>query len=290
VAGVRLTNPDRVMYPDQGLTKLDVARYYEAIAEWILPHVRGRPTTLVRCPEGLSEPCFYQKHTGWWAPEALRRVKIQEKTKVGEYLVVDDLPGLVGLAQIGILELHTWNSLADDVEHPDRVVFDLDPDTALPWTRVIEAARTVRERLAADGLESFVKTTGGKGLHVVVPLHGRPTWDVSSAYAEKIATEIAGQAPKAYVAEMSKAKRAGKVFIDWLRNVRGSTSIAAYATRAKPGAPVSVPVEWDELDPRGGPAEFTAKNVPRRLAALRHDPWAGYWTARQKLPGARRSS
>jgi bifunctional non-homologous end joining protein LigD len=265
-----------------------VARYYETIADWILPHVEGRPTTLVRCPEGLSEPCFYQKHTGWWAPEALRRVKIQEKTKVGEYLVVDDLPGLVGLAQIGILELHTWNSRADDVEHPDRIVFDLDPDTALPWARVIEAARTVRERLRADGLESFVKTTGGKGLHVVVPLAGRPTWDAGAAYAEAIATEIAGQAPKAYVAEMSKAKRTGKVFIDWLRNIRGSTSIAAYATRAKPGAPVSVPVRWEELDPRGGPAEFTVKNVPRRLAGLRRDPWAGYGKARQKLPVARR--
>jgi bifunctional non-homologous end joining protein LigD len=288
VAGVRLTNPDRVMYPDQRLTKLDVARYYETVADWILPHVKGRPTTLVRCPEGLSEPCFYQKHTGWWAPEALRRVKIQEKTKVGDYLVVDDLPGLVGLAQIGILELHTWNSLADDVEHPDRIVFDLDPDTALPWARVIEAARTVRERLTADGLASFVKTTGGKGLHVVVPLAGRPTWDACAAYAEAIATEIAGRAPKAYVAEMSKAKRTGKVFIDWLRNVRGSTSIAAYSTRAKPGAPVSVPVDWDTLDPRGGPAEFDMKNVPRRLARRKADPWAGYWKARQTLPAARR--
>jgi bifunctional non-homologous end joining protein LigD len=290
VAGVRLTNPDRVMYPDQGLTKLDVARYYETIADWILPHVEGRPTTLVRCPEGLSEPCFYQKHTGWWAPEALRRVKIQEKTKVGDYLVVDDLPGLVGLAQIGILELHTWNSVADDVEHPDRIVFDLDPDTALPWARVIEAARTVRERLTADGLASFVKTTGGKGLHVVVPLAGRPTWEACAGYAEAIATEIAGRAPRDYVALMSKAKRTGKVFIDWLRNIRGATSIAAYSTRAKPGAPVSTPVAWDELEARGGPPDFTVKNVPRRLAGLGADPWAGYWKARQKLPGTRRAS
>ncbi|HVR70873.1 MAG TPA: non-homologous end-joining DNA ligase, partial [Vicinamibacteria bacterium] len=281
--------PDRVMYPDQGLTKLDLARYYEAIADAILPHVKGRPTTLVRCPGGLAEPCFYQKHTGWWAPEALRRVKIQEKKKVGEYLVVDDLPGLVGLAQIGILELHTWNSLADDVEHPDRVVFDLDPDTALPWARVVEAARTVRERLAADRLQGFVKTTGGKGLHVVVPLAGRPTWDACSTYAETIATEIAGAAPKAYVAEMSKAKRTGKVFIDWLRNVRGSTSIATWSTRARPGAPVSVPLGWDELDPKGGPAAFGLKNVPRRLATLRADPWARYWTSRQRLPGASRA-
>ena len=284
VAGVRITNPDRVMYPQEGLTKLDLARYYETIADWVLPHVKGRPTTLVRCPEGLAEDCFYQKHTGWWAPEALRRVKIQEKTKVGDYLVVDDLPGLVGLAQIGILELHTWNSRADDVEHPDRIVMDLDPDEGLPWPRVIEAARRVRERLSADKLKSFVKTTGGKGLHVVVPLSGAPTWDAAAAYAERIATEIAGQEPRSYVAEMSKAKRRGKVFIDWLRNVRGSTSVAAYSTRAKPSAPVSVPLDWDELVPTGGPAEFTVKNLPRRLARLKADPWAAYWRTRQKLP------
>jgi bifunctional non-homologous end joining protein LigD len=283
VEGVRLTNPDRVLYPDQGLTKLDLAHFYQGIAKHVLPHVQGRPLTLVRCPEGLAEPCFYQKHTGWWAPEALRRVKIQEKTKVGEYLVVDDLPGLISLVQIGILEIHTWNSLAADLEHPDRVVFDLDPDTALPWARVVEAALEVRDRLAADGLRSFVKTTGGKGLHVVVPLGGRPTWDETARYAETIAGEIAAREPRAYVIEMSKARRKGKVFIDWLRNIRGATSIAAFSTRAKPTAPMSVPVRWDELDPRGGPA-FTVKTLPARLASLAQDPWAGYGHTRNSLP------
>jgi bifunctional non-homologous end joining protein LigD len=180
--------------------------------------------------------------------------------------------------------VHTWNSLADDVEHPDRIVIDLDPDEGLPWARVIEAARRVRERLSEDKLKSFVKTTGGKGLHVVAPLAGGPTWDASAAYAERIATEIAGREPRAYVAEMSKAKRRGKVFIDWLRNVRGSTSVAAYSTRAKPAAPVSVPLDWDELDERGGPAEYTAKNLGRRLARLKADPWAAYGKTRQKLP------
>ena len=282
--GVRITNPDRVMYPQEGLTKLDLARYYETIADRVLPHVKGRPTTLVRCPEGLAEACFYQKHSGWWAPEALRRVKIQEKTKVGDYLVVDDLAGLIGLVQIGILEVHTWNSLADDVEHPDRIVIDLDPDEGLPWPRVVEAARRVRDRLAADKLKSFVKTTGGKGLHVVAPLTGKATWDASAAYTERIATEIAGEEPRSYVAEMSKAKRRGKVFIDWLRNVRGATSIAAYSTRAKPAAPVSVPLEWDELDAKGGPPEFTVKNLARRLGRMKTDPWAAYARTRQTLP------
>jgi bifunctional non-homologous end joining protein LigD len=288
IAGVKLTNPDRVLYPDLGFTKRDLARYQEAIARWILPHVEGRPTTLVRCPEGLAKPCFYQKHTGWWAPEALRRVKIQEKTKVGEYLVVDDVAGLVALAQIGILEIHTWNSRADALEHPDRIVFDLDPDTALPWSRVVEAAHKVRDRLAADGLESFVKTTGGKGLHVVVPLAGKPTWDQTAGYAEAIAAEIAAREPRGYVIEMSKAKRTGKVFLDWLRNIRGSTSIAAYSTRAKPTAPVSMPVQWDELDAQGGAGGFTVKDVLPRLEAQR-DPWAAYWKTRQTLPRAARA-
>ena len=281
---MRLTNPDRVLYPDQGLTKRDLALFYASIADWILPHLKGRPTTLVRCPEGLREPCFYQKHTGWWAPRALRRVEIQEKTKVGEYLVVEDLAGLIGLVQIGILEIHTWNSTADDLEHPNRIVFDLDPDPAVPWPRVIEAALRLRERLAAASLESFVKTTGGKGLHVVVPLAGRPTWDSSSRFADAIATELAAREPRAYIAEMSKAKRAGKIFIDWLRNVRGSTSIAGYSTRAKPGAPVSTPVRWDELETLADSASFTVKTLPKRLSRLSADPWTGYEKVRQKLP------
>ncbi|HET8645895.1 MAG TPA: DNA ligase, partial [Vicinamibacteria bacterium] len=169
VQGVRITHPDRVLYPGQGITKRALADFYQSIAEWIVPHLQGRPTTLVRCPEGVGEPCFYQKHTGYWAPETLRRVKIQEKTKVGEYLVVDDLPGLIGLVQLGILEVHTWNSRADQLEEPDRIVFDLDPAPDVPWPRVVEAARLLRDELRADKLESFVKTTGGKGLHVVVP-------------------------------------------------------------------------------------------------------------------------
>ena len=284
VAGVRLTHADRVLFPAQGTTKLDLARFYESIAEWILPHLKDRPTALVRCPEGAEGPCFYQKHGGPWAPKAIRRVKIQEKTKAGEYLVVDSLPALIGLVQIGILEIHTWNSVVQHLERPDRVVFDLDPGPGVEWRRVADAARLVRERLQTVRLESFLKTTGGKGLHVVVPLRASATWDECRAFARRLAEDLEHAEPKAYVARMAKAERKGKIFIDYLRNTRGATSIAAFSARATPEAPVSVPLAWDELTPRLRSDHYTIASLPRRLADLKADPWAAYWTLRQNLP------
>jgi bifunctional non-homologous end joining protein LigD len=286
VAGVRLTHPDRVLYPEQGITKRDLALFYESIADWILPDLAGRPTTLVRCPEGAHEKCFYQKHTGYWAPETLRRVKIREAKKIGEYLVVDDLPGLIGLVQIGILEIHTWNSIADRLEQPDRLVFDLDPDPSVPWERVLDAARRVRARLEELGLASFVKTTGGKGLHVVMPFRPGPGWDEAASFAEAVATDLAAEEPRAYTAQMSKALRKGKIFIDYIRNYRGATSVAAYSTRARAGAPVSVPLRWDELGPDLRNDTCTVANVKARLLALKGDPWAKYWTTKQELPAS----
>jgi bifunctional non-homologous end joining protein LigD len=283
VAGVELTHADRVLYPDLGLTKRDLALFYESIADRILPHLVGRPTTLVRCPEGLAKPCFYQKHTGWWAPPSLKRARIREKTKVGEYLIVEDLAGLVGLVQIGILEIHTWNSVLGTLEKPDRLVFDLDPDEALPWSRVVEAALLVKDKIEARGLASFVKTTGGKALHVVVPLVAKAGWDDCARFSHELCAEIESEKPSGYTSVMSKARRTGKVFLDYLRNVRGATSVAAYSTRAKPGAPVSVPLAWDELGAGTRPA-FTVATLARRLARLRTDPWAGYDRARKPLP------
>ena len=284
VAGVELTHPDRVLYPAQGITKRALALFYESIEGWILPHLVSRPTTLVRCPEGIGQSCFYQKHVGHWAPASLRRVRIQEKRKVGEYLVVDDLPGLVGLVQIGILEIHTWNATTEHLEQPDRLVIDLDPGEGVPWRAVIEAARLVRARFAALGLESFVKTTGGKGLHVVAPIVPGPDWDDCARVAREIAEGLEREAPKAFVTTMSKAVRAGRIFLDYLRNVRGATSVAAYSTRALPGAPVSTPLDWDELDARTRSDHYTVANLPRRLASLRADPWARYAALRQTLP------
>jgi len=283
VAGVRITNPDRVVYPGQGLTKRDIALHYESIADHILPHLVGRPTTLVRCPEGMAKPCFYQKHVGYWAPDTVRRVRIQEKKKVGQYLVVDDLPGLIGLAQMGILEIHTWNSTVDHLEQPDRVVFDLDPDAAVEWPAVVKTAERIRERLDGLGRAAYVKTTGGKGLHVVTPLLPDAGWDECAEFARDLAEALARQHPDEYLTEASKAARKGRIFIDWLRNVRGATSIAAYSTRARPGAPVSTPVTWDEL-PRTRPDQYTVPTLPARLASLKKDPWAGYEKAARPLP------
>jgi bifunctional non-homologous end joining protein LigD len=284
VAGVRLTHADRILYPRLGTTKLDLARFYESIVDWILPHLADRPTTLVRCPEGAHKTCFYQKHTGYWAPESLRRVKIQEKKKVGEYLVVDSLAALIGLVQIGILEIHTWNSVVERLEQPDRVVFDLDPGPGVTWPAVIECARLIRDALEARGLASFVKTTGGKGLHVVVPLVAGPSWEETTAFTRELAESAARDNPRRYITRMAKAEREGKIFIDYLRNIRGATSVAAYSTRAKPEATVSVPLAWDELSPRITADHFTIANLPSRLAGLTADPWAAYWTTRQKLP------
>ncbi len=286
VAGVRLTHADRVLYPPQGITKRDLARLFETIADWILPHVKGRPLTLVRCPEGAEKGCFYMKHSGVWAPEALRRVKIQEKTKIGEYLVVDDLQGLVSLVQMGILEIHTWNALADDIERPDRVVFDLDPDPSVGWDRVTVAALALRERLHALSLECFVKTTGGKGLHVVVPLRPASTWDESFSFSRALSEEMEREKPQAYTTSMPKAQRRGRILIDYLRNNRGNTSVAAYSTRARPGAPVSAPITWEELQRGIKPDQFHVGNIRARLESLKADPWKGYGTVRQRITAA----
>ncbi|HEY7541895.1 MAG TPA: DNA ligase D [Methylomirabilota bacterium] len=284
VAGVRLTHADRVLFPPHGTTKLDLARFYESIADWILPHLEDRPTALVRCPEGAHHKCFYQKHVGYWAPESLRRVKIQEKRKVGEYLVVDSLASLIGLVQIGILEIHTWNSTVRHLEQPDRVVFDLDPGPGVAWALVIECARLIQDTLRGLKLESFVKTTGGKGLHVVAPLAPGPSWDDTSTFARAVAETVARSDPRRYLTSMAKAERRGRIFIDYLRNIRGATSVAAYSTRATPQATISVPLAWEELSPRITSDHFTIANLPRRLAGLGADPWAAYWRTRQSLP------
>ena len=285
VGGVRITHADRVIDPTSGLTKEDVARYYDAVADRILPHVAGRPLSLVRCPEGLAGECFYSKHAGRVSVHpALRRVKIREKTKTDEYLIADSKEALLGLVQMGVLEIHTWNARYETLETPDRVVLDLDPGPGVSWRRVIEAALELREALAAHGLKSFVKTTGGKGVHVVSPLVPKPGWDVCFEFTRALVQSVVGRSPRAYVAVMSKAQRKDRIFIDYFRNNRGATSVAVYSTRARAGLPVSTPVAWDELDVRSGPDAYTIVNLARRLSGSRRDPWAGYEAARRSLP------
>jgi bifunctional non-homologous end joining protein LigD len=283
IAGVRLSHPERVLYPDAGITKVDLARYYEAVADWIVPAVSGRPLALVRCPDGLASQCFYMKHAMKSVAPELGRIKIREQTKTGEYLLADSLPALVGLAQMSVLEIHTWNSTADQLEQPDRVVFDLDPGPEVAWAEVVKAARLVRERLAALGLTSFVKTTGGKGLHVVQPLAPSADWEDCFTFSRVVAESIASEAPARYTTVMTKAGREDKILLDFFRNRRGSTAIAAFSSRARPGAPVSLPVSWDEIDDRKAVEALTIRTVPARMAARRRDPWQGYDGARKPL-------
>jgi len=290
VAGVTLTHPNRILYPAQGITKRDLARFYEEIADWILPHIVERPLSLVRCPEGQGKACFYQKHAGAGAPEALKGVKVKEKSAVRTYLYVEDLSGLISLVQMGVLELHPWGSRVGDLEHPDRLTFDLDPAPALPWKRVVDTARQLRSLLTELRLTSFVKTTGGKGLHVVVPLAPKQSWESVKGFARAIAESMARQAPGEYTASLSKANRKGKIFIDYLRNSQGATAVAAYSTRALAGAPVATPIAWDELGADLRSDHYTVENLPRRLASLKKDPWEGFLKSRQTLPSSARST
>lgn len=283
VAGIHLTHPDRVLYPEQGLTKLDLAEYYQAVGDWILPHLEHRPLSLVRCPQGSEKGCFYQKHLREGLPDAVHSIDIEEKDGGREpYPMVDSVAGLVALVQIGVLELHGWGALASDVDKPDRLVFDLDPDPSVPWKGVVEAARLLRQRLVELGLQSFVQTTGGKGLHVVAPLARRRDWDEVKPFARALAESLVAEAPELYLSKASKAARKGKMFIDWLRNGRGATAIVPYSTRARKGATVATPLAWEELD-RAKPAAFNVETVPARLASLKHDPWDGFWKLRQTL-------
>jgi bifunctional non-homologous end joining protein LigD len=281
VAGIRISHPERLIYPDLDLSKLQLARYYNGIAEWIMPHVHGRPLTLVHCPAGIAGPCMYMKHAKAWGPSALRRVRIQEKTKVGEYLVAESISAVVALAQMGIVEIHTWNSTADDVERPNRIVWDLDPGPEISWKQTVAAARLLREVLETLGLAAWVKTTGGQGLHVVVPIDPSLEWSECLAFSRDVSTVLVRTNPALYTITFGKRGRERKILIDYLRNNRTNTTICAYAPRARAGAPVSVPLDWQDLNAR--PDRWTLLTVRRRLQRLRIDPWAGYWKASQRI-------
>jgi bifunctional non-homologous end joining protein LigD len=275
-----------VLWPEQGITKAALAEYYLAIADWMLPHVAGRALTLFRCPNGRGKPCFYQRHPGEGMPAGIRTVPVREKDGTYDSISIEDVEGLIGLAQIGALEIHTWGSRLDRIEQADRIVFDLDPDEGLPWARVAEAARIMRERLSDLGLESFLKTTGGKGLHVVAPIRRGPDWEEVKAFTKAVVERMAGDDPARFTANMSKAKRKGRIYVDFLRNQRTATFIAPYSTRAKPGAPVSVPIFWEELDEGVRSDQFNTATLPRRLRSLKQDPWAEIDRLRQGVTAA----
>ena len=288
VAGVRLTHPDRVFWPEVGVTKLELARFYEQIAAWMLRHVAGRPLSLLRAPEGHTGERFFHKHVdkGW--PPALGRVKVREGGKEVTYVMVTDAAGLVALAQMAVLEIHPWGARHDRIEQPDVMTFDLDPGPDVPWRALVEAAAHTRLFLHELGLTSFVKTTGGKGLHVVVPIERRLEWDDVKTFTENVAKVLARRDPQRFTASMSKAARPGKIFVDYVRNARSQTAVAAYSTRARPGAPVSTPLRWDELLAEESADRWNVRTLPRRLAAMKNDPWDEFFEVRQGITAAMR--
>jgi bifunctional non-homologous end joining protein LigD len=282
LAKITLTHPERVLDPESGLTKRGLAEYLALVADRMLPHITNRPISFVRCPGGTAKACFYQKHIETKLPPGIGSVTIKEKEGTGDYLTIDSAEGLIGLAQMGVLEVHPWGSRADDVEKPDRLIFDFDPVPDVQFTWVVEAALAMRDRLEKLGLESFLKTTGGKGLHVVAPIDRDHEWPLVKEFARAVATATAAESDR-YVTVMTKAKRTGKIFIDFFRNDRGATAVAPYSTRARPGAPVATPLEWREATPALTPSHFTVESMPRRLARMIDDPWAPMLTLKQSI-------
>jgi bifunctional non-homologous end joining protein LigD len=284
IGGVRLSHPDRVLYPEQGITKLEPAGYYEQIADWIMPYIERRPLTLLRCPEGRKKQCFYQRHMNESLDPAIRPIRVKEKHSMVSYVSIDSLSGLIALTQMGALELHTWGARKERIEYPDQLIFDLDPDPSVSWEALKAAALKLRGRISDLGLGAFLKTTGGKGLHIVVPITPKHDWTFAKDFSKSVAHSIVRENPERYTATMSKAKRKGKIFIDYLRNAKTATAVCVYSTRARFGAPVSAPLHWDELkrDIRG---DFTIRTVPKRLDRLRKNPWDNFEAARTPITG-----
>jgi len=285
VAGVRISHPDRVIDKSSGARKIDLVQYYESVAEWMLPHLKDRPVSLVRAPEDIGGELFFQKHS---QKLSIPNVTQHPGLDPGHppLITVDTIKALVGAAQMGTVEFHTWNAVASNIEKPDRAVFDLDPDAALGWERMIEAAQLTRSLLEELGLTSFCKTSGGKGLHVVVPLAKQAGWDEVKDFSQAVAQHMAATLPKYFSAKMGAQNRKQKIFVDYLRNNRGSSTVAAFSARARPGLGVSVPLAWDEVAGTTGGDQWTIENLHERLAELKSDPWADYAKTRQRITAA----
>ncbi len=275
------TNPDRKLWDDTGVTKQALGDYYSNIAEWIMPHIQGRVLSLVRCPDGTAGKCFFSKHAWMGLDKSIQLVDVGDEKPM---LAVTNIRGVLALVQMSVLEIHVWGSDVKHLETPDRLIFDLDPGDGVSWDDIRDAAVELKDRFAAMKLTSFVKTTGGKGLHVVVPIRPEASWDKAKAFCKSIAQQMALESPLRYVASMSKSHRRGRIFIDYLRNSRGATAIAPYSSRARAGAPVAVPIDWSELPSITSSAQFSVVTVEQRLANLSHDPWEAIHRLTQRLP------
>ena len=284
VGEVRFTHPDRVYWPDAGITKQDLANYYSSVWDWMAPHIVDRPLALVRCPDGTSGDCFFQKHASAGLTEKNLRTVVDRNRR--QVIAVQDLDGVLSLVQAGVLELHVRGSMIDRLDICNRIIFDIDPGEGVAWTSIVEAARDVRERLAALDLQSFVKLSGGKGLHVVLPIDGAD-WRTTKNFAQAVALAMTADDPKRYVAKITKSLRKGKIFVDYLRNSLEQTAVAAYSTRARAGAAVSAPVTWEELGRTKSGNQYTLLNLGRRLSGLKQDPWKDTGRLKQRLPDLR---
>ena len=286
IAGIKISHPDKLLYPEAEISKRDLALYYEAIGEWIVPHLRNRPLTLVRCPDGWNKECFYQKHAGAGVDQAIERVTVQDSDGPALYMMANSVRAVVAVLQMGTLELHPWGARKPKLGFPDRIVFDLDPDEALAWKEIADAATVVKTLLENLGLRGFLKTTGGKGLHVVVPIQPTVPWEHIKGFTKAIAEILAQTFPDRFTAKLLKVSRHGKIYIDYLRNGEGATAVAPYSLRAKANAPVSTPIGWPELARDLRFDHFNVKNVPARLKRLKRDPWAEFMKTRQTVSKA----
>lgn len=282
VAGVGISHPDRVIDSKTGTQKIELAQFYEAIGEWVLPYLRKRPVALLRCPEGIEGEQFFQKHSERLAIPHIRQLDRQLDPDHAALMEIDTVQALVGATQMGTVELHTWGATRDRIETPDHLVLDLDPDPALPWRSMLEATQMVLAVLDELGLDAFLKTSGGKGMHIVVPLARHADWDTVKGFAKAIAEFVTRQLPERFTATMGPKNRVGRIFVDYLRNSRGGSTVTAYSVRARPGLPVSVPIALDELPGLTSSAQWDITNLEQRLRQLKHDPWAGY-SNRQRI-------
>lgn len=282
---IALTHPERVVFARGGRTKRDVFEYYRTMMDWFLPEIVGRPLSIVRCPDGTAAPCFFQKHH---APGLVHTdaVRLDEARGAADYLVVRDADAVLELVQRNAIEFHPWGARADDHERADRMVFDLDPDAAVDWADVVDAARRIRDLLRDLGLRSFVRTSGGKGLHVVVPLNPGCDWETTRRFSRAFSESLVATAPLRFVASAGKRFRKGRIFIDHLRNARGATSVASFSLRARPGATVAMPLRWEELGRIDSAAHFDMDSAPRRVRRLRSHPWGDIASLRQSLETA----
>src|SRR5579859_792294 len=273
LAAIHLTNPEREMFAGSGVTKLDLALYYARVGDWLLPEVLRRPVTVIRCPSGDIKDLFYQRHAFAGLPSGVATIELADEHERAAFISITEPQGYLGLTQFGAVEFHLWGCRIDDPEHPDRLVMDLDPDETLPWARVCDGAEILRDRLQSMGMTPFLRTTGGKGLHLVMALSQGHDWPTVKGFAEALARTMASETPGLFTAVSSKERRKGRIYLDYLRNARGASAVASYSLRARPGFPVAAPITWDELRNLSGGNAFDRLSVVKRLESLAADPW-----------------